>query len=142
MALLNCDNYYFLHQPSTRANTSAIRLTGATLTRAKHTQSKLACPLLTRISVLTLNSVKLPNQHPCVQRKLACPLSTHTCNPHLNQSISFWVDRLSCTVARFASGRFPLGNDLNISWEEFLAASKFDKPKEIVKLSDYVIITI
>ena len=30
------------------------------------------------------------------------------------------------------------GNDINITWQEFIAAEHFDKPKTIVKLSDYV----
>ena len=30
------------------------------------------------------------------------------------------------------------GTDINITWQEFIAAEHFDKPKTIVKLSDYV----
>ena len=30
------------------------------------------------------------------------------------------------------------GTDLDITWQEFIAANRFDKPKQIVKLSDYV----
>ena len=30
------------------------------------------------------------------------------------------------------------GEDVNISWEEFIAANNYGSPKEIVKLSDYV----
>ena len=30
------------------------------------------------------------------------------------------------------------GTDINISWQEFIAAEHFDKPKMIIKLSDYV----
>ena len=30
------------------------------------------------------------------------------------------------------------GTDLNITWQEFIAANKFDNPKKLTKLSDYV----
>ena len=30
------------------------------------------------------------------------------------------------------------GTDINITWQEFIAAEHFDNPKKIVKLSDYV----
>ena len=30
------------------------------------------------------------------------------------------------------------GTDINITWQEFIAANQFDKPRKLVKLSDYV----
>ena len=30
------------------------------------------------------------------------------------------------------------GTDIDITWQEFITANRFDKPKQIVKLSDYV----
>ena len=30
------------------------------------------------------------------------------------------------------------GTDINVTWQEFINANRFDKPKTIVKLSDYV----
>ena len=30
------------------------------------------------------------------------------------------------------------GTDINITWQEFIAANKFDKPKKIKKLSEYL----
>ena len=30
------------------------------------------------------------------------------------------------------------GTDINITWQEFIAANRFDKPRKLVKLSDYV----
>ena len=30
------------------------------------------------------------------------------------------------------------GTDINITWQEFIAANKFDKPKKIQKLSEYI----
>ena len=30
------------------------------------------------------------------------------------------------------------GTDINITWQEFIAASKFDKPKNIQKLSEHI----
>ena len=30
------------------------------------------------------------------------------------------------------------GTDINITWQEFIAANRFDNPKKLTKLSDYI----